>query len=108
MQVLELVTFKTKAGISQEQVLELNQLVMEKIQEFPGFLYRSVCYQKDSNTWLDVVYWQDKVSAESAQEKFMASVECQQLMAIIEVESTQMQHADILLSSQCCETENCG
>ena len=108
MQVLELVTFKSKAGVSQQQMLELNKLVMEQVREFSGFLYRSVCYQKDSGSWFDVVYWQDEAAAKSAQEKFMQSKVCQQLMAIIDIESTKMQHADILLSSQCTETESCG
>jgi len=108
MQVLELVTFKTKPGINHQQVLELNQAVMDKVQDFTGFLYRSLCYQKDSDTWFDVVYWQDASSAKSGQEMFMQSDACQKLMAIIDIESTQVQHADILLSSQCEETKVCG
>ncbi len=107
MQVLELVTFKTKKNVSKEQVLEMNEQVMEQVKNFSGFIYRSVCYQAGSDTWLDVVYWQDESAAKLAQEQFMQSKVCQQLMAIVDVESTAMQHADILLSS-CTESETCG
>ncbi len=107
MQVLELVTFKAKTGVSKEQVVEINELVMEQVKKFPGFIYRSLCWQQGSESWLDVVYWQDQASVDAAQEKFMASAVCQQLMEIIDVESTKMQHADILLSS-CTESETCG
>ncbi len=99
MQVLKMVTFKTKQGLSKAQVLDINQQVMEQIRELSGFLYRSVCYKAEGDTWLDVVYWQDEVAAKSAQEQFMQSHLCQQLMAIVDVESTTMQYADILLSS---------
>ncbi len=107
MQVLELVSFKTKPGITQEQVIELNKEVMTTVEKFDGFLYRSLAYQEQNQTWLDVVYWQDAASAKAAQEKFMQSKSCQQLMAVVDIESTHMQHADILLSS-CTESETCG
>ncbi len=99
MQVLELVTFKTKQGVSKQQILDINKQVMEQVRQFSGFIYRSLCYKADSDTWLDVVYWQDEVAAKSAQEQFIKSKLCQQLMANVDVESTTMQHADILLSS---------
>jgi len=107
MQVLELVSFKTKPGVSQEQVIELNQKVMTTVKKFEGFVYRSLAYQEQNKTWLDVVYWQDAASAKAAQEKFLASLVCQQLMAVVDLESTHMQHADIILSS-CTESETCG
>lgn len=108
MQTLELVTFKTKETVTQQQIIQANELVMEEIQNFDGFLYRSLCFQKESETWLDVVYWENKSAAQSAQEKFMASANCQKLMSLIEIGSTNVQHADIVLSSPCVETETCG
>lgn len=108
MQVLELVTFKAKAGTSHEKIIELNELVMEKVKEFQGFIYRSLCYQPTNQSWIDVVYWQDEASAKLAQEQFMQSEVCQQLMSVIDVESTQLQHADILLSSCTQESEQSG
>lgn len=107
MQVLELVSFKAKSGVALEQVVELNKEVMEVVRKFDGFVYRSLAFQEQSQTWLDVVYWQDAASATAAQEKFMQSKICQQLMEVVDVESTHMQHADILLSS-CTESETCG
>lgn len=108
MQVLELVTFKAKAGINHEKIIELNEQIMEKVKEFQGFIYRSLCYQPTNQSWIDVVYWQDEASAMSGQEQFMQSDVCQQLMSVIDVESTHVQHADILLSSCTQESEQSG
>ena len=49
MQVLELVSFKTKSGITQEQVIELNKEVMTTVEKFDGFLYSSLAYQEQKN-----------------------------------------------------------
>lgn len=108
MQTLELVTFTSKEGVTQAQVIEANDKVMQEIKHFDGFVYRSLCFQKESKQWLDIVYWENALAAKNAQEKFMTLPCCQILMSLVDESSTSMLHADVLLDSPCSEMENCG
>lgn len=108
MQVVEIVTFKAKADVSHDEVVEANKSALQEIEMLEGFLYRSLAFNQANETWIDIVYWQDEAAAKNAGEVFMQSPACQKLMTVIEKESTNMQLADILYSSECSETKNCG
>ena len=108
MQVIEIVTFKVKNGVSQNEVIEVNKLALAMIEKLDGFMYRSLAFNKESYTWFDVVYWENAEAAKVGGELFMQSEACKQLMDIVVKESTTMQIGDILYMSECTETENYG
>jgi len=108
MQVAEIITFEVKTGVSHDDVVEVNKSALQAIEKLEGFLYRSLSFDKASNTWTDIIYWKDAACSKNAGEQFMQSDACQKLMAIVEKESTNMKLTDILYSSSCSEIENCG
>jgi len=109
MQVIEIVTFKTKPGISQEDFLAIDTVALKDVEKLNGFLYRSLAFNKESAIWTDIIYWESAEAAKLGEAEFMKSEACQEVMAAVEKESTVMQLSDILYSS-CNETEaeNCG
>ncbi len=108
MQVVEVITFKAKAGVTQLDVIEANKEALNDLEKLNGFLYRSLSFNQESETWTDVVYWENKEIAKKAGDLFFQSTACQNLMDIIEKESTHMQLSDILYSSECSESKNSG
>lgn len=107
MQVVEIITFKPIAGVSHDEVVAVNKIALKEIEKLKGFEYRSLSVDETTNTWTDVIYWQNREVQKKAGEIFMQSPACKKLMDIIEKESTSMQLGDILYST-CTEAENCG
>lgn len=89
--VIEMVTYKLKAGVCVEQLQSTHQGVNEFCMAQPGFLYRSVS-QDEEQTWHDIVYWKNMDNARAAGEAFMACSAGQALVELIDNETMQMRH----------------
>jgi hypothetical protein len=89
--VIEMVTYKLKAGVSVEQLQATHSEVNDFCLAQSGFLYRSVS-QDEEQTWHDIVYWKNMDNARAAGEAFMACSTGQKLVALIDNESMQMRH----------------
>ena len=88
---IEMVTYKLKADSSVTQLQATHNEINAFCLSQPGFLYRSIS-QDESNTWYDIVYWQNMDNAKAAGEAFMATEVCHSLQKIIDGESVTMRH----------------
>ena len=90
--VVEIATFKTKEGVTREQLLDTVDAVSKWAQEQPGFISRDLAYSEDSDTCIDVVWWESLDAARTAADASMTSASCAPMFAAIDLEGTQMLH----------------
>jgi len=96
--VIEIVRFKLLESATSEQLVSASEQSQKFVSSLEGFEYRSLSFDKDSNTWTDVVYWDSMENAQAAGKQFMSCEDCQPLMALIDPESVIMQHQTIMMS----------
>ncbi len=96
--VIEIVRFKLLDNVTAEQLIEASEQSQKFVSSLEGFEYRSLSYDKDSDSWTDVVYWDSMDNAKSAGEKFKSCEDCQPLMALIDPATVIMQHQSIEMS----------
>lgn len=97
--VIEMVSFKLSAGVTEQDLLAATKQSHAFVAGLDGFQYRSLSYNEASQTWTDIVYWQSMEAAKAAAEAFMASADCQALIALIDKDSVVMQHQSVHFSS---------
>jgi heme-degrading monooxygenase HmoA len=90
--VVEIAIFKTKEGVTPEALLATVDPVSRWAQEQPGFISRDLTYAEDSDTWIDVVWWDSLDAARAAADVSMTSEACAPMFDAIELEGTQMLH----------------
>jgi len=93
--IIELVSYKLKSGISKEQLANTHTDVNLFLSQQPGFLYRS-CSEDDSGLIYDIVYWQDIDCAKSSGEAFMNHPAGQALITLCDEASVNMHHMPVL------------
>ncbi|KGK21853.1 hypothetical protein DC58_14220 [Vibrio navarrensis] len=98
-QVIEMVSFKLIEGTSAQTYIAASEQSQAFVASQPGFLYRSLSHDTASDSWTDVVYWQDMEAAKKAGEQSKSHADCQPLMALIEPNSIDMRHQLIKMSS---------
>lgn len=103
--IVECVTFNTLPEVTQEQLIATDAGVQEFVSEQPGFLYRSLTYNENSKKWMDIVYWQTQANAEAAFDLFAETASCQPMMALIAMESVEVQHWQCVSTSCSSETD---
>jgi len=99
---MEIVTFKLKSGISQQPWLDAQPAVNEFVMAQPGFYYRSLSCD-DTDTWFDIIYWQDMAHAKAAGDAFMASPAGQAICPLIDMESCTLRHMTAITEAMICE-----
>lgn len=92
--VMELVSFRLKAGVSANDLLATNDALQVFLQQQDGFLYRSLSCDK-KGYWFDIAYWRDRRSAEVGGEKFRNSDIGQTLCALIDMNHC-IQHCNLI------------
>ncbi|WP_104402712.1 hypothetical protein [Vibrio penaeicida] len=100
-QVLEIVNYKVLDGVTESQLLEASDQITGFLKRSEGFLYRSLSYNQQKETWTDTVYWQDMEKAKAASKEFMTAPETQDYASKIEMESVDMQHQIIKSDTGC-------
>jgi hypothetical protein len=95
MHVLEVVKFKLNEGVTREKFLEGVSKTNAYISSSKGFIERSVGVSKE-DVWTDIVKWEDMESALHAAEAFSKSAEGVEFMAMIDMNSAEMNHFEIL------------
>lgn len=96
--VIETVTFKLAAGISDEKFLELVPSTIEFITKCDGFICRRLSKAEDGS-WLDYVEWESMENAKNASDAFMKQEDLMPFMQALDMESVQMQHRELLISA---------
>jgi hypothetical protein len=93
--LLELITFKRSGTGTEKAFMD----VMAKVDRFcakqPGFVYRALAYNEETQQWYSSIYWQDKSAVTQADEDFMASGLFEELGPLIEEGSTTMSKAQV-------------
>ncbi len=90
--VVELAIFKTNDGVSREQLLGTVEAVSQWALRQPGFLSRDLTYSTETDTWVDVIWWESLDAAHTAAEAAMTSEYCAPMFALIDMQATQMIH----------------
>ena len=90
--VVELAIFKVKDGVSREQLLETADGVAGWARNQAGFISRDLTYSAETDTWIDVVWWESLAAAHAASEAALTSESCAPMFGLIDLEGTQMIH----------------
>lgn len=91
---VEIAIFKTQDGVTREQLLETVDAVSEWAKAQPGFISRDLTYSAESDSWIDVVWWESLTAAHAAADSAMTSDSCARMFAAIDLEGTQMIHGE--------------
>lgn len=89
--ILEVVLFRTKAGVSDEQVLQGSAQIQPWLEKAAGYLNRQLSKNADGQ-WVDLVQWRTLAEAHQAAEQLMAEPSAAAFMAMIDPESITMLH----------------
>lgn len=91
-QYLEVVRFKLKSEVTKEQFLKAeNEIRVGKIKNQKGYQGRDV-YQDTDGTWLIIIRWDDKESAEAWTPIFMTLKEGQAFGSLMDFSSARQEH----------------
>ena len=90
-QVIEVVVFRAKAGITPEQLQSAALAVTPVLSAMPGFISRDLGESEDGQ-FVDVVYWKDLASAKQAPEKAMSFPVCEEFLGLIDQSQMQFMH----------------
>jgi hypothetical protein len=96
--VLELVVFKLAPGVSREQFLGAAEGLSDWIRQQPGFISRELSHDPEGDRWIEVVWWRTMADAKAAAERAMSSESCAPMFALIDMDSTEMIHAEPALT----------
>lgn len=88
---IEVVVFKTKAGVSDSQLQTAALAVTPILKEMPGFISREFGASEDGK-YIDVVHWKDLPSAKAAAEKVMSIPKCGEFFGLIDQNQMQFMH----------------
>ena len=94
--VIEVVLFNPKPGISDEQFLQAAASVELFVQTQDGYVKRELGSNEDG-LWIDTVYWTDLDCAQKAAQAAMESPICQPFFGMIEETTMQMHHFSLAL-----------
>lgn len=90
-EAIEVVIFKAKAGISDEQLRTAALAVTPVLKVMPGFISREFGTSEDGQ-YIDVVHWKDLPSAKAAAEKVMGIPKCGEFFSLIDQNQMQFMH----------------
>ena len=104
-EMLEVYRFKLNAGVTQVDLETANQTVQQFIQQQPGFLYRSLSFNKTTEEWLTILYWESEETAKQASTHFISSELTQTYMALIDGNTLTKEQSTVVF----CQSGNgCG
>lgn len=89
--ILEVVLFRAKAGVADEQVLQGSAQIQPWLAGAAGYLNRKLSKGEDGQ-WVDLVEWRTLAEAHHAAEQLMAESSAAAFMSLIDPESVTMLH----------------
>ena len=87
--VIEIALFRTKAGVSDERVLEVSDALQREVVAFDGYLGRQLCKSEDGQ-WADVVRWASEEAALEVAKAFETMACAQAFMEMEEPGSSRI------------------
>jgi hypothetical protein len=97
--VVEMAIFKLRDGVTRDQLLRTVEPVSEWAMRQPGFISRDLTYSSDSDTWIDVLWWESLEAAHTAAEVALTSESCAPMFELIDMEAAQMLHGERVVPS---------
>ena len=97
MQIIELVTFRIKPDLREEEFHAAVAETDEWLARQPGFIARRHGRSSDGSR-VDVCEWETMEAAQAAAEKFPKDGACQRFMQALDMESISMRHFEIASS----------
>lgn len=92
-EAIEVVIFKAKNGISDNQLRTAALAVTPILKKMPGFINREFGVSEDGQ-YIDIVRWKDLPSAKAAAEKVMSIPKCGEFFGLIDQSQMQFMHFD--------------
>ena len=86
---IELVTFKTKPGVTPDQVLSASVDVNHFLNSQLGFVSRHLG-QTEDGTWHDILFWESQDHVMAAMEKVASSSSCATFFGLIDPANDSM------------------
>ena len=65
--IFEILEWKSKPGVSDTQMIDAVEAMVDDLKELDGFLNQSL-YRDDAGVWVDIYYWQTKQNAHDSNE----------------------------------------
>ncbi|WP_414562075.1 MULTISPECIES: hypothetical protein [unclassified Anabaena] len=96
--VIELVIFQTNPGINKADLMAAADQTMVFLQKLDGFISRELSLTENESQWVDIVHWQDLNTAQQAADKFIKAPECQEFLAMIDIQQMTMLHLNSVLT----------
>lgn len=98
--VVEIVNFKLANGFTNEDFMASNEQMNLFLKEQEGLIYRSLC-EKENESFVDIIYWENMEFAQKAQEAFLTSPLCKQFGESINKESVALEYVKVVASFGC-------
>jgi hypothetical protein len=93
--VIEYVTFKTKPGISIEEVLESAKSTDAILDQIEGFSHRFISIQ-DNGLWVETVFWESIELAQKGLTLFLENPDSKKFLENIMDDSVKIEYSTIL------------
>jgi len=91
--IIEVVTFQVKNGVSEAELLKLSSAFGEALKrEIDGFVKRSLTKHCTQDLWVELIWWDSMEAAQAALENVpqMLPTEFQQYSAVLEEEGSEI------------------
>jgi len=93
--IIEVVTFQTKKGISESKIVELSEAFGKAIKrDMNGFLKRSFTKHRTEDKWVELTWWDSMDDAEEALRKAPKTKEYQYYTAAVEMDGVEIFHLE--------------
>lgn len=100
IQIIETVTYKSKAGVSDAQFIAAAKGLDAYIDRCGGLISRSL-FKSDDDVWHEHMIWETESAYTKANSGFMASQEGQAVIALLDPASLNMGHAQAAFARVC-------
>ena len=81
--VFEILTWKSKSGVSDEEMIKTVDSMVGDLKNLNGFLNQTL-YKDSDGTWIDIYYWRTEKDAHDSNEGMADKESFKKLMSIIE------------------------
>lgn len=93
---IETFEFKLNADGSKSELLKGFQQSNQWLEQKPEFIYRSIAFNEDNNSWQDVLYWRSAKAAQQAAKEFLQEPLNQLFIQQIDPDSVATQKHQVL------------
>jgi antibiotic biosynthesis monooxygenase (ABM) superfamily enzyme len=90
--VVEFVSSKLKTGVDRETFLTGSSKSQVSLQQYNGYISRSLFHDSEHELWIDLVQWEDKEAAMTAAETFMQDTNATALIACLDQDTVVIHH----------------